>query len=75
MDKCEMKVDDVTTSLKKDNVKCVLKGDASINGVPVAFKLDLTTDGIDVFEKLGIDQKDSTIDVILKESAQQTFVG
>jgi len=71
VDKCEMKVDDVTTSQKKDTVKCVLKGDAAINGVPIAFKLDLTTDAVDVFESLGIDQKDNTIDVVLKESAQQ----
>lgn len=66
----EMEVDNVG-KMDKTGAKCVLKGEASVDGVPAKFMLTLTCDGRDVFEGMKIDSQNSTIEMILQEAAQQ----
>ena len=66
----EMEVDNVG-KMDKTGAKCVLKGEASVDSIPVKFALTLTCDGRDVFEGMKIDSQTATIEMILQESAQQ----
>ena len=66
----EMEVDNVG-KMDKTGAKCVLKGEASVDGVPAKFALTIACDGRDVFEGMKIDEQNSTIEMILQESAQQ----
>jgi hypothetical protein len=66
----EMGVFDVG-KMDKTGAKCVLKGDASVDGVPAKFSLTITCDGRDVFEGMKIDEQNSTIEMLLQEAAQQ----
>ena len=69
----EMVVDDVG-KMDKSDAKCVLKGEASINGSPIKCKVVLTCDGRDLFEDMNIDHIDSLIDVVLQDPAQTKLV-
>ena len=66
----DMEVDNVG-KMDKTGAKCVLKGDASVDGVPAKFSLTIACDGRDVFEGMKIDEQNSTIEMILQGSAQQ----
>jgi hypothetical protein len=68
-----MEVDNVG-KMDKTGAKCVLKGEASVNGVPAKFSMSISCDGRDVFEGMGIDEQNSTIELILQDSAQTKLV-
>lgn len=65
----EMVVDDVG-KMDKSDAKCVLKGEGSLAGSPMKFKLAITCDGRDLFEEMGIDHINSVIDLVLQDPAQ-----
>ncbi|MCK5397154.1 MAG: hypothetical protein KAJ33_02760 [Thermoplasmata archaeon] len=69
----EMVVDNVG-KMDKDDAKCVLKGEASINGSPMKIKMVIACDGRDLFEGMGIDHIDSVIDVVLQDPAQTKLI-
>ena len=69
----EMEVDNVG-KMDKTGAKCVLKGEASVNSIPIKATLTLSCDDLDVFEDMGIDSRTSLIELILQDSAQQTLV-
>ena len=76
MTRIEMKVDDVKTS-EKGLDSCILKSakdETMINGTVVEVTVTIKADGRDIFEELGMNHKGDPIDVVLKESAQQTLV-
>ena len=68
----EMEVDNVG-KMDKTGAKCVLKGEASVDSVPIKATLTLTCDDLDVFEGMGTDKRTMKIEMILQDSSQHTL--
>ena len=69
----EMEVDNVG-KMDKTGAKCVLKGKTLVDEVAVKFVLTIACDGREVFEGMNINDQDSTIELILQNSAQTTLL-
>ena len=69
---CTMTTGDVLTS-RKSGVKAPLKGEFTVKGVPVNVTMMVKADGEDVLALLGISDIGDLVDIVFKESAQQTL--
>ena len=74
MIRIEMKVDDVKRS-EKGLDSCILKSveDETINGVPVNVTMTIKSDGVDIFEGIGVPHKGCLIDIEFKDPAQTSL--
>lgn len=69
----EMVVDNVG-KMDKDDAKCVLKGEALVNGSPMKIKMVIACDDRDLFDEMGIDHINSVIDMVLQDPAQTKLI-
>ena len=69
----EMDVDNVG-KMDKTDAKCILSGEASVNGYPAKFKLTIECNTRLLFDEIGIDSIGSMIDMVLQDPAQTKLV-
>lgn len=70
----EMDVDNVG-KMDKTDAKCILSGEASVNGYPAKFKLTIECNTRLLFDEIGIDSIGSMIDMVLQDPTQTKLMG
>ena len=70
--KVTLEVDNVG-QMDKTGAKCILKGEGTITDEPIEISLTITGGDRELFKKMNINRQLSQVEMILKDSAQQSL--